>query len=210
MNRYFKLLFVFVSFLAISCEKETTEGISTLTQFPVLTMKGGEYVTVAKGGAYTEPGVTAKEGESDLTVTEAGTVNTAVSGVYVKTYSAVNKDGYSATTKRFVIVYSTDVGAAANNLTGKYARNTNGVLAEWIKLAPGVYKVINPGGAPGATLTVIAFNPTGFVIDIPNQVSSDGSETSSDLEDYSQMPTTYKWKIVNPGYGPSVRTFTKQ
>jgi len=209
MNRYFKLIFVFVFFLLTSCEKDT-EGISFLTEFPVLKMKGDEYFTLAKGGSYTEPGVTAKEGETDLTVTESGTVNTAVAGVYIKGYSAVNKDGYSATTKRFVVVYSTDAGAAANNLSGKYARSTNSVLAEWIKLAPGVYKVVNPGGAPGATLTVIAFNPTGFVIDIPNQVSSDGSETSSDLEDYSAMPKTYKWKIVNPGYGPAVRTFNKQ
>lgn len=218
MKRNFNILIaLFLSMLVISsCEKEDFNypegyvGTSKITAYPILELKGDRYTIVAKGGTYTEPGITAKEGDNDITYTTEGTVNTAAAGVYTVYYSAENKDGFSASTFRTVIVYSTDAGAAARDLSGKYARNTNASIAEWTKIAPGVYKVFNPGGAPGTNLTVIAFNPTGYQVLIPKQISSDGLETSSGSEDYSGMPLSYKWAIVNPGYGPAVRTFVKQ
>ena len=215
MKKYIILILTILS-MTYSCKKDTfnypegTVGISKITYFPILTMKGERYVTVAKGSAYTEAGVTAKEGTTDLTPTTTGTVNTATPGVYTLTYTAVNKDGFSASLRRTVIVYSTDAGAAAHDLSGNYARNTNASVAVWTKIAPGVYKVFNPGGAPGTDLTVIAVNPTGYAISIPSQISSDGLTTSSALENYAGMPTTYAWQILNPGYGTAVRTFVKQ
>ncbi|HCN84573.1 MAG TPA: DUF5011 domain-containing protein, partial [Sphingobacteriaceae bacterium] len=159
---------------------------------------------------YTEPGVTAKEGTADIVPTISGTVNTNTADVYTLTYTAVNKDGFSASAVRTVIVYSTDAGAAAQDLSGNYARNTNASIATWTKIAPGVYKVFNPGGAPGTNLTVIAINPTGYSIKIPSQISSDGLTTSSASENVSGMPNSYGWQILNPGYGTAVRTFIKQ
>jgi hypothetical protein len=210
------IIIMLLGMLVFSCKKadfdypEGMVGSSKITYFPILTLKGERYVAVAKGTAYTEAGVTAKEGSADLTPKTTGTVNTATPGVYTLTYSAVNKDGFSASITRTVVVYSTDAGAAAHDLSGNYARNTNGSIATWTKIAPGVYKVFNPGGAPGTNLTVIAINPTGYAISIPSQISSDGATTSSALEDYSGMPNTYKWQILNPGYGTAVRTFVKQ
>jgi hypothetical protein len=218
MKIYIKILMLLIiGSIASSCNKKDDfnypagkVGISSITNYPILTLTGDNYVTVPNGSAYTEPGVTAKEGEKVLTVKTTGTVNTSTNGVYTLVYSATNKDGFAATTKRTVIVYSTDASASVNDLSGNYARNTNGQIAVWSKLAPGVYKVFNPGGAGGTNLTVIAFNPTGYKIFLPSQLASDGSLTSSDSEDYSGLPLTYKWKIINSGYGPSVRTFTKQ
>lgn len=217
MKRHIKLLALLLSIFILSCNEkddfnypEGTVGSSKITVYPILTLSGDTYLTIPKGTAYTEPGVTAKEGDKSLTVKTSGSVNTSANGVYTLTYSAVNKDGFSATVKRVVAVYTTDAGAAANDLSGSYARSTNGQLAIWTKIAPGVYKVENPGGAIGATLTVVVFNPTGYQVFIPLQNASDGSETYSSLEDYSAMPLSYKWKINNPGYGPAVRTFTKQ
>ena len=190
---------------------EGTVGISKITYFPVLTMNGDQYVAIHVGGTYTEAGVTAKEGESDLTVTTSGTVDVSTPGVYDLTYSAVNKDGFSASVRRFVAVYNTDPEAAGHDLSGIYQRVSNGVTNTWTKLAPGVYLVDNPGGAAGVNLQVIVFNPTLYVIDIPEQVSSDGSVTSSTDETYSPgPPATYSMKIVNPTYGPALRTFVKQ
>ncbi len=200
-----------------SCKEETydypegTVGISKITYYPILTLKGTDYLTVIKGSVFTDPGVTAKEGTTDLKVTTTGTVNTATAGVYTLTYSAVNKDGFSASTTRRVIVYSTDVSAAANDLSGSYARNTNGSVVVWTKLAPGVYKVFNPGGAPGTNLTVVIFNPTGLTVLIPSQAASDGSITSSSNESYVLTPTPrYSMVILNPTYGTALRTFIKQ
>jgi len=216
-----KIFIVIISAMSFlcSCNKEGnfnypegTVGISKITYFPILTMSGSDYVVVPVGGTYTEPGVTAKEGTSDLTVTTSGTVNTAVVGVYTLTYSAVNKDGFAASTTRTVAVYSTDASAAAHDLSGTYLRPATGVSNTWEKLAPGVYKVTNPGGAAsGGGLIVILFNATGFTIDIPSQTSSDGNTTSSTDEVYNNTtPATYAMKIVNPGYGPALRTFVKQ
>jgi hypothetical protein len=216
INKYF-IAFVALCF-TIACNKEPdfnypegTVGRSKITNFPVLTLQGDEVMVLEKGTAFTDPGVSAKEGTNDLTPTVSGSVDINTPGVYKINYSAVNKDGFSASTSRTVVVYSTDASAAAHDLSGNYARTTNGSVAEWTKIGPGVYSVFNPGGAPGTNLTVIVFNPTGYTIFIPEQVSSDGSITSSSNETYTPgSPAKYSWKIVNPGYGTSLRTFVKQ
>jgi hypothetical protein len=212
------LIAVFAIYAFSGCAKtedfnntETEIGHSRVTFFPVLTLKGDQYMAVPVGGTFTDPGSTAKEGESDIKPTIAGSVNTAVPGVYALTYTATNKDGFSVSDNRFVAVYATDATAAGNNLSGNYARSTNGSVAVWTKLAPGVYTVFNPGGAPGTNLTVFVFNPTGFTIKIPSQVSNDGTITSSAQEVYTNStPPKYTWQILNPGYGTGLRTFTKQ
>lgn len=211
-------VFIFTIFILLtSCKKDkiisTADqvGISKVTYFPILTMKGDNIMVVEKGGTFTDPGVTAKAGESDVPVTSTGTVNTSTPGIYTINYSATNKDGFSASLRRTVAVYSTAADAAAHDLSGDYARTSNGSVASWTKLAPGVYKVFNPGGAPGTNLTVIVFNPSGYDIFIPEQVSSDGSITSSSNESYTNgSPAQYSWKVINPGYGTGQRTFIKQ
>jgi hypothetical protein len=211
------LAFVALSF-TIACNKEPdfnypegTVGRSKITNFPVLTLKGDNVIVLEKGSAFTDPGVIAKEGSNDLTPTVTGAVDVNTPGVYTVNYSAVNKDGFSAATRRTVVVYSTDASAAAHDLSGSYARTSNGSVAEWTKLAPGVYSVFNPGGAPGTNLTVILFNPTGYTIFIPSQISSDGNTTSSSNESYTPgPPAKYTIKILNPGYGTGLRTFVKQ
>ena len=216
MKKYSVFIFTIFILLA-SCKKDkiisTADqvGISKVTYFPILTMKGDNIMVVEKGGTFTDPGVTAKAGESDVPVTSTGTVNTSTPGVYTINYSATNKDGFRASLRRTVAVYSTAADAAAHDLSGNYARTSNGSVASWTKLAPGVYKVFNPGGAPGTNLTVIVFNPSGYDIFIPEQVSSDGSITSSSNESYTNgSPAQYSWKVINPGYGTGQRTFIKQ
>lgn len=191
-----------------SCEKKS-EGISRETAFPSFTMAGNKTIFLTLGQTYTEQGVKAKEGDKDLTVKIEGTVNTSAAGVYTLTYSAINSDEFPGSVSRRVVVSDISPAAAANDLSGDYARSTNGSIAEWTRVAPGVYSVFNPGGAPGTNLTVIVFNPTVSRIYIPEQVSSDGSITSSSSETFNGS-TTYTWIILNPGYGTGTRTFVKQ
>jgi hypothetical protein len=201
-----------------SCNKEPdfnyppgTVGISRITVFPTLTLKGSNIIVVPKGGTFTDPGVTAKEGATDIQYTTSGTVNVNTPGVYQITYTAFNKDNFSATARRTVVVYSTDASAAANDLSGKYLRAATGQLATWTKLAPGVYYIDNPGGAAGVNLQVIAFNPTGFTVFIPTQISSDGNTSSSSNFNYvNGNPPSYTLVFLNPGYGTGVRSFVKQ
>ena len=71
---------VFVACTFIGCAKtedfnntDTQVGHSRVTFFPTFTMKGDQYLSIVKGGAYSEPGVTAKEGDKDLQITTTGT-----------------------------------------------------------------------------------------------------------------------------------------
>jgi hypothetical protein len=218
MKRYLNIIAIGVLCLGIlSCKKTSfnypdgTVGISKITYFPILTLKGNKVVLLSKGTAYTEAGVVATEAGAPIATVTTGQVNVSTAGVYTLTYTATNKDGFPASIARTVVVYDTQPDAVGNDFTGNYARNTNGELAVWTKLAPGVYSVRNPGGAVGASLTVIAFNNTGNRLYIPSQNASDGTPTSSSNESpYNPVTKAYSWVIINPGYGGALRTFIKQ
>jgi hypothetical protein len=221
MKKIIIIALLAVAFL-FSCKQEDIVqtkdqvGISKVTYYPILTLLGDEYIVLASGSAFTDPGATAEAGGVTVDVSVSGTIDSNTPGVYLLTYVAVNKDGFSASVNRFVVVYSTDASAAANDFSGSYARTSNGQIAVWTKIAPGVYMVLNPGGAAGTSLTVIAFNPTGYIINVPSQPSSDGSITSCTNADggsdviMDNSTNTYAWHVVNPGYGTALRTFVKQ
>ncbi|HEY6502991.1 MAG TPA: DUF5011 domain-containing protein [Chitinophagaceae bacterium] len=218
--KYFKILMLSLLLLPFAgCEKTETfnntadrVGHSRVIFFPIVTLKGDRYMVVPVGGTFTDPGVTAKVGDADVPSTTSGTVNTSAPGVYTLVYTALNSDGFAATAIRTVAVYSTDASAAANDLSGNYLRAATGITSTWIKMAPGVYQVINPGGAAaGASLVAIVFNATGFTVDMPTQVTSDGLTSSTTSEVYTNgSPSSYSWIFLNPGYGTGVRTFVKQ
>jgi hypothetical protein len=218
MKKLISILMLSSIMVLTSCDKDeinntdTRVGRSDVTVYPILTLNGSQYMAIPLNGTWTDPGAVAKEGSATIQYTTAGTVNTGAAGVYRITYTAANKDGFTASVYRWVAVYSTDATAAANDLSGNYARTTNASVASWTKIAPGVYKVFNPGGAPGTNLTVILFNPTGLTIKIPPQVGADGNTTTSSTETYTLTPAPPKYSmvIVNPGYGTALRTFVKQ
>jgi hypothetical protein len=195
-----------------SCKKDSFNypegmvGISKITVYPILTLKGDKYVYVAKGATYTEAGADAKAGEAVIDVKINGTVNTAAAAVYTLEYSAANTDGYSASTKRYVVVYDTKPDAIGNNYSGSYKRAGFETFAVWTKVAPGVYLITNPGGAVGNSDVVIAINPSGNTIQIPPQDSPVGAFSST----VAQMNNGYSWALDNAGYGDQSRSFTKQ
>lgn len=216
MKRIHYIFIAALLFITYSCEKNlTSEGVSKTTSYVVMTVVGEPFMSIAKGTAFTDPGVKAMEGDVAATVTTTGAVDANTPGVYTLKYTAVNKEGYSVSDSRIVCIY--DPSAAANNFSGNYARTTNQSLAVWTKIAPGMYTVNNPGGAPGTNLTIHAFNTTGNVIIVPTQKSSDGSITSCknatggpEIILNPGPPAKYAWVVVNAGYGTSTRTFIKQ
>jgi hypothetical protein len=92
-------------FFLFSCEKET-EDISRITAYATFEMQGNNFMFVLNNSTFTDPGVTAYEGERELPIEKTGTVNTSVPGVYVIQYSAKNSDGFPASVKRTVAVVS--------------------------------------------------------------------------------------------------------
>lgn len=121
------LILVGLAFLGFSaCEKETTEGLSRVTNYPIIEVAGDATVFVPQGGTFTDPGVSAtEEGQSIPVTTSASgvyrggaTLDPNVADRYNVTYTATNKDGFNGTSTRSVWVYNT--GDLVNSIEGLY------------------------------------------------------------------------------------------
>ncbi len=216
MKRYVIIIFTLISITYNGCKKDDFNypegyiGISKITVFPTITVKGNKYATVVLGSNYTDAGATATAGTKNVDVKVSGLPTTNKAGVYRITYFATNEDGFSAKDYRTVVVYDTKADAVNNDFSGKYKRVGFDVISTWSKLAPGVYLVNNPGGAPsGTNINVIAINPTGAVISIPTQETESGA-WGSESETKDLTTQNYSWKVINNSYGRGLRSFIKQ
>lgn len=108
-----------------SCSLEPEIG-STITNYPIMELNGDETVFVPLGSTYNDPGVTATENGVEIQYTSKsigdyrkGTkLDTNVSDQYTQSYTATNKDGFSNTITRTVIVYKN--GDLVNSIEGLY------------------------------------------------------------------------------------------
>lgn len=109
---------------------------STITNYPLMTLNGEETVFVQLGSTYNDPGIIATESGVEIAYTSTAkgvyrkstTLNTNIADQYTQTYKATNKDGFSNTITRTVIVYNT--GDLVNSIEGVYLSTTkrNGSL----------------------------------------------------------------------------------
>jgi flagellin-like hook-associated protein FlgL len=75
---------------------------------PVITIIGGNPITVELGDTYTDQGATAfDEFHGETPVSSSGTVDTSTVGTYTITYTATDLDGNTATATRTVNVVDT-------------------------------------------------------------------------------------------------------
>lgn len=108
-----------------SCSLEP-EIHSTVTNYPVMELKGDELIFVPLGSPYNDPGVSATESGTEIPYTSTAVGNfrhgtkldTNVADEYTQTYKATNKDGFSNTITRTVVVYKT--GDLVNSIEGVY------------------------------------------------------------------------------------------
>ncbi len=183
---------VLLAFVAMSCEDETTENVSTITYYPIFELEGGDVTVHIAGEAYTEPGVSAKEGESDLEVTKSvvqskfivpgqtqpaqvqyttlSEVDGDTPGMYTVTYTAVNKDGYSGTTTRNVFVLE-EAPDPSVDLSGTYTSGSS-PTSVITKAANGIFYATNIwGGGSGVRIGAYVVTVDGVDINVPQQES---------------------------------------
>ncbi|MBK6571117.1 MAG: DUF5011 domain-containing protein [Saprospiraceae bacterium] len=194
-----------------SCELEdTTADVSRITYYPTITLKGAQWNTVDQGGSFKDEGVIAKEGDSEIQVKVGGdVVDTQKPGVYTITYTALNKDGYSATEYRYVGVIAPNVKGI--DMSGKYKRNAGAQGVSTVtKISDNFYKSDNVGGvaSPGPATTVYFYHYDGDKLGVPEQLVA--GATFSCINSTVQLNTSYKWVVINSGYGTALRTFIKQ
>ncbi|MBK9221340.1 MAG: DUF5011 domain-containing protein [Saprospiraceae bacterium] len=207
----YSLLYLLVSsfFLLSSCEEETTDNVSRITYFPIITLTGQQWNTVKQGGSWTDPGAKAFEGESEITLAVGGDqVDTNVPGVYTITYTAVNKDGYSATEYRYIGVIAPEVEGV--DMSGQYKRNAGALGVSTVKkISDNFYSSDNVGGvaAPGPATTVYFYHYQTKKLGVPLQLVA-GSPFYCDMTNF-ELGVKYSWRVINSGYGPAVRTFVK-
>lgn len=171
------LRFAWISlFFLFSCNKSTIVdtpeqvGISKVTYYVVLTLKGAAFQSVVIGTPYVDPGATAEENGKPTTYTTSGTVDINTEGIYTLTYTAVNKDGYpSSITRNVAVIPSAPLPGV--DLSGNYANVGSAALTANISMvAPGVYFTTNCwGGASSAVIPAYFFCSDGAAITLPTQ-----------------------------------------
>lgn len=101
------MLFALVALVMASCGDKKSEGLSRITYYPSIQLKGDSYLVWEKGVAYEEPGYVSELNGEDVTsqVTVSGAVDVNKSGIYTLTYTTVkNSDGFDASASRTVVV----------------------------------------------------------------------------------------------------------
>jgi len=203
-------------FCIASCEKTETfnntedeVGISRVTRFPVFDMSGEEYVVLLKGTPYTEPGVKAHEGTTEIPVTTTGSVNKDVPGVYVLTYSAVNKDGFAASVTRTVIITPAPE-IPGTDLSGKYDYvGSSTFTATVTKLGDGAYMTDNAWS--GLTvIPIIFFSQNGETVTVPDQTTGFGAANGTGTYSNSTKRLVFVLNLVDAGVLNSTRTWQRQ
>ncbi len=125
MKKIITLLVIASAFFA-SCEADSTANVSSITNYPLLKLKGASTLFVVQGGSYSDPGVDATENGVAIQATTSGTgnyrgttsIDTNKSDHYSQVYTATNKDGYKASASRDVFVYKN--GDLVNSIEGIY------------------------------------------------------------------------------------------
>jgi hypothetical protein len=93
-----------VAFSLTSCDK-TTEGVTDILYYPVITLEGGN-ILLSVGDEYVDPGYSASLNGEDYTSNVVVTSNVDMEnpGFYTVFYSVKNPEGFTATEKRNVWV----------------------------------------------------------------------------------------------------------
>jgi hypothetical protein len=200
-----------------SCKKDefhntdTHVGISDVTVYPTFKMSGERYVSIVKGNNFTEPGVTATEGSTNLQVTTSGSVDINKVGVYDIVYSATNKDGFSGSVTRTVAVLPSAENAGVD-ISGKYDNVGSFTYTATVqKLAPGFYVSDNIwGGGSAAVIASYLITVDGTNIIIPyNALGPYGPvQGSGTLDNAGNL--TLKVDLINFGISGSTRKWKKQ
>ena len=184
---------------------------------PTITISGDEYYSIPVGGAL--PNITATAYDSfykeryDVVIDQSTLDNTkpGLNIIYIK---AKNKQGMVGTKAVYIAVTDID---ESYDLSGTYARSSNGQEVHVTKLARGLYVTDNVGGVlnvPGNETFIV---PAYFVqidassIELPAQETALGTITgANEALTIGSGTVTYKYVIKgNPYFAESTRTFNK-
>lgn len=148
MKRYIKTMALLLTLAGLaSCSKDT-EGLTSITYYPVIELDGPVYDQAVAGVPFTDPGYSATLDGEDITdqvkvVTDMDMANPAP-GYYTISYQAVNADGFSAGATRYVLVSDAD-----DKVSGYYTTSPDSYLDSGKETYYGGYSIIVVGNGDG-------------------------------------------------------------
>ena len=224
-SKLYSILLLFAVLVGFSgCEDDTTENVSKVTTYATFEMTGDEVVSIVKGSTFTEPGIKALEGSTNLDVTssvqfspmptpgftmaqadyqEVSGVDTNKEGLYVITYSATNSDGFPATAERLVFVHPSAPDPTVD-LSGNY-RSGSSPASVITKVADGVFFGTNIWGQ-NSTVRISGYIMTvdGVTLSVPQQ------DTQTRIYGWgTRNGTTLNMKMSRPLFAPPLLDQTK-
>lgn len=175
------------------------------TTAPVVTLNGANPLTVVVGSPFVDPGATANDScGGPLAVSVSGSVNTAVVGSYVLTYSATDTSGNTGSTTRTVnVVY---------NFTGFFSPVSNQPFINEVKAGQGIPIKFSLGGNQGLNIFAAGYpasQQVGCADNVPVNVLEETDTAGNSTLSYSGGTYTYNWKTEKAWAG-TCRVFTIQ
>ena len=215
MRKNISILLLGLAFIWTSCNKDKTNntedriGISRVTHFATFEMQGDALMSLVKGTPFTDPGIKAFESGAEIPVTTSGSVNVNQPGIYVLTYSATNKDNFTATTTRTVVVLAAHENAGVD-LSGKYDYVGSSTYTSTVtKVAEGTYTTDNSWS--GLTVIPLIFTSLdGLTISVPNQATGFGPAFGTGTYNPATKRLVYTLTLSSQGISNSNRTWQRQ
>lgn len=212
MKKAYSLLIVALLIGMASCKKIENQYPSKTVKVsaPTITLKGDPVVILHTGDTYVDGGATYYDSLykdfGDLVTTTQ--INTAEEGFYIVSYTAKNRYGFESTSARLVAV--TNI-ADSFDISGDYARTSNGATATLSKVGRGVFHTDNACGCVYVDEAYFMIK-SDSTIDMPAQyIPQTAAVSDFDGETIEYNPTVaYSYTILGPSYGTAVRTFVKQ
>ena len=218
MNTQRKLIlpFFILVVMVAACKKKNEDPSLVVSHIPRMVILGAPIISTSVGGSLpAEAGANLfdEDGKSTFIASpSSNNVDLSKPGFYSSTYKVTTKYGYTPSASRLVLVSSAN---ASTDLSGQYARSTNGQIINLTKKGPGLYVVDNIGGVKGSAdfiFDVYIGFPTDLTVSVPTQSTPLG-DLRCDKASYSPGAggiDTLRWVVINPNFGTSVRTFIKQ
>lgn len=111
MKKYISIIALALGLLSTSCS-EDTNGLTGITYYAVIELEGPTYMIAPAGTPFVDPGYSATMQGEDITSQVKVSTNMDTQnpkpGYYSIVYSAVNPDGFSASSQRYVLIADAD------------------------------------------------------------------------------------------------------
>ncbi|MFN8322509.1 MAG: DUF5011 domain-containing protein [Chitinophagales bacterium] len=210
-----KITFILATLVLLvsSCKKSEDQFPSKtkVVSSPTITLNGDPVVILNVGDSYTEQGATYYDSTygDNGSISSSTVVSTNQEGFFVITYNAVNQYGFTSSAVRLVAVTSAD---DALDVSGDYARVSNGYPVTVTKVGRGVFQTGNAGGNGFEDPVYFMFTGDSTMI-MPEQFLINSGVPAGFVDpvyDFTASPPNYSYALDASGYGSQLRVFELQ